>query len=305
MKILSILFITFLFVLKANAQQDEQMSIYMYNPLYFNPAYAGSKDAISAVAVGRFQWVNFSGAPKSQWFSIHSPLAQKSLGLGAHMVNDQIGKRTRTSAFVDFSGSIRVSKKNVSRLAAGVSFGVDVMGYDFTNITVNDQTDPYYNQQVSFTKPNVGAGLYYYGDRHYIGISSPRVLETKVNSTSDLVNTLNNRHYFVTGGYVFDLNSIFKLKPSTLIKYTPGAPVTFDINASLLSFDQLWTGLMYRYNEAAGVNVAFQFKNSLSVGYVYDFPINGLMNYQSGSHEIFLQYEFKRKKTVFNSPRYF
>ena len=304
-KILLICLALFLYSNSASAQQDEQMSIYMFNPLYFNPAYAGSKDAISAVAVGRFQWVSYPGAPKSQWFSIHAPLKFKSIGLGGHMVNDNIGRRTRTSAFVDLSGSIQLNKKNNSRLAAGISAGIDVMGYDFSDMVVNDKTDPYYGQQVSFTKPNVGAGLFYYGDKHYIGISSPRVLEERVTTSSQLINTLNTRHFFISGGYVFDLNSVFKLKPSTLIKYTSGAPFTADVNLSLLSYEKLWTGIMYRYNEAAGVNVAFTFKESLTVGYVYDFPINGLMTYQSGSHEIFIQFDFLTKKSVYSSPRYF
>ncbi len=286
------------------AQQDEQMSIYMYNPLYFNPAYAGSKDAISAVAVGRFQWVNYSGAPRSQWFSIHAPLMFKSLGVGGHMVNDRIGKRHRTSVFADVSGSIQLSKTNQSRIAAGLSVGVDVMGFDFTNATVTDVNDPFYGMQVSTTKPNVGAGIYYYGNRHYIGISSPRLLEASIRTDQDLEKQINARHFFIAAGYVFDLNSVLKLKPSTLIKYTPKAPVTFDVNVSLLSYERLWTGLMYRFNESVGANIGIIIKD-FTIGYVYDFPINGLIRYQSGSHEIFLQLDIRTKKIPYTSPRYF
>lgn len=288
----------------SNAQQDEQMSIYMYNPLYFNPAYAGSKDVISMVAVGRFQWVNFDGAPNSQWFSIHSPLLHKSLGIGGHMVNDRIGRRTRTSAFADFSGSIQLGEKSKSRLAAGLSAGIDVMGYDFTDMIVNDPNDPYQNQSMSLTKPNVGAGLFYYSDKHYLGISSPRVLETKLSDIAAEPVTLISRHFFVSAGYVFDLNSVFKLKPSTLMKFTPNTPFTIDLNVSLLSYEKLWTGLMYRYNESVGANVAYSLKD-FTFGYIYDFPINGLLNYQSGSHEIFLQYDLRTKKSTYSSPRYF
>lgn len=286
------------------AQQDEQMSIYMYNPLYFNPAYAGSKDAISMVAVGRFQWVNYSGAPRSQWFSIHAPLMFKSLGVGGHMVNDRIGKRYRTSVFADVSGSIQLSKTNQSRIAAGISVGVDVMGFDFTNATVNDVNDPFYGMQVSVTKPNVGAGIYYYGNRHYVGISSPRLLEAVIRTDQDLEKQINARHFFIAAGYVFDLNSVLKLKPSTLIKYTPKAPLTFDVNLSLLSYERLWTGLMYRFNESMGANIAVIIKD-FTIGYVYDFPINGLRKYQSGSHEVFLQLDIRTKKIPYTSPRYF
>ncbi|MCO5260907.1 MAG: type IX secretion system membrane protein PorP/SprF [Crocinitomicaceae bacterium] len=302
-------FILFAFALlftsfQVNAQQDEQMSIYMYNPLYFNPAYAGSKDAISMTAVGRFQWIKFSGAPRSQWFSIHAPLLFKSLGIGAHLVNDKIGKRTRTSAFADISGSIKISKKREARLALGLSVGADIMGFDFTNATVNDVNDPFYGMKINTTKPNVGAGIYCYGDQFYVGISSPRLLEASIRTDMDLVKQINARHFFLAGGYVFNLNSVLKLKPSTLVKYTPHAPLTFDVNLSLLSYERLWTGLMYRYNESMGVNIGIIIKD-FTFGYVYDFPINGLMNYQKGSHEIFLQLDIHTKRIPYTSPRYF
>lgn len=303
-KLLFIILFSLTFSSGAFAQQDEQMSMYMFNPLYFNPAYAGSKDLISAVAVGRFQWINFSGTPRSQWFSVHAPLFFKSLGVGGHMVNDIIGKRKRTSVYGDLSGSIQVSKKNQSRIALGVSFGVDVLGYDFTDATVIDTDDPFYGQRVNTTKPNVGAGIYYYGKKHYIGISSPRLLEEMIKNQQDLEKQVSARHFFLAAGYVFDLNSVLKLKPSALVKYTPKAPITFDVNLSLLSYKMLWTGIMYRYNESIGANVGIIIKD-FTIGYHYDFPINGIRTYQNGTHEVFLQLDIRTKKTSYTSPRYF
>lgn len=286
------------------AQQDEQMSLYMFNPLYFNPAYAGSREAISTVAMARFQWINFKGAPTSQWFSVHSPILHKALGLGAHVINDQVGNRSRTSAFADVSAGVQLNKKK-DRLSAGLSFGFDVLGYDFTNSQVTDQNDPYYGKSFSATKANLGAGIYYYGEKHYFGLSIPRLFESKITDANNVLKTITARHYFISAGYVFDLNSVIKFKPSTLIKYTPNAPITFDLNASFLLYEKLWTGIMYRFNEAMGVNVVYNIKQTLHVGYVYDFPINGLRTYQSGSHEVVLQYDIHPKKSVYNSPRYF
>lgn len=303
-RIIVFILVTFCFAAKVNAQQDEQMTVYMYNPLYYNPAYAGSKDAISMVAIGRFQWVKFDGAPNTQWFSIHGPLLFKTIGVGAHMVHDQIGKRERTAVFGDMSVSIQLDKSNESRIAVGLSLGADIMGFDFTNTTVNDPSDPFYGMNVSTTKFNMGAGIYYYAKNHYIGISAPRILEPSIKTKDDIIQKLNVRHFFLTGGYVFDLNSVFKLKTSALIKYTPHAPFTADVDASLLSYDFLWTGLMYRFNESLGVHAGVIIKD-FTVGYSYDFPINGLRTYQSGSHEVFLQYNLRTKKTPFTSPRYF
>lgn len=303
-RLIVFLLVSFCFVANTNAQQDEQMTVYMYNPLYFNPAYAGSKEAISMVAIGRFQWINFDGAPRTQWFSIHAPLLFKTIGVGAHMVHDQIGKRERTAVFGDLSTSIQVSKSNESRLAFGLSFGADIMGFDFSNTTVNDPTDPFYGLNVSTTKFNMGAGLYYYGRKFYVGLSAPRVLEPSIKTSTDIIQKLNVRHYFLMGGYVFDLNSVFKLKTSALIKYTPHAPFTADVDVSLLSYDFLWTGLMYRFNESVGAHVGVIIKD-FTIGYAYDFPINALRTYQSGSHEVFLQYNLRTNKIPFTSPRYF
>ncbi|MFT5860085.1 MAG: type IX secretion system PorP/SprF family membrane protein [Flavobacteriaceae bacterium] len=294
----------------SHAQQDEQLSLYMYNKLQFNPAYAGSRDAISTIAIARFQWVGFEGAPSTQWFSIHAPLLQKSLGVGMHLVNDQIGKRKRTGGYLDLSGSIALNDRS-SRLALGVSVGFDNVGFDFSDALVNDPQDPFYGQgQYSVIEPNLGAGIYFHSDKHYFSLSVPRLLEASAETLStvtapSIVQQLNTRHFFISGGYIFDLNSVFKLKPTTLVKYTPGAPLTVDANLSLLMYNKLWAGLMYRFHESMGVNIVYNIKNTISVGYVYDFPINGLRNYQTGSHEIFLRYDFTKSKTAFTSPRYF
>lgn len=305
MKKLALLILLGGITFNSSAQQDEQMSMYLYNKLYYNPAYAGSRDAISAVAIARFQWVQFDGAPNTQWFSIHAPLLQKSLGVGAHMVNDRIGNRSRTAIYGDLSGSVGLNKKG-DRLAAGVSGGIDMLGYDFSNVQVNDQADMFYGTSNNVNAPNLGAGLYYYGDRHYVSLSVPRMIQSTIKNTADsITQLLNTRHFFISGGYVFDLNSVFKLQPSTMIKFTPNAPITVDVNATLLMYDQFGVGLMYRYNESMGANFVYHLKQLLSVGYTYDFPINGLRTYQTGSHEVFLRYDFGPKKKTYTSPRYF
>ncbi len=286
------------------AQQDEQMSLYMQNPLYFNPAYAGSRQSFSLVSLARFQWLNFEGAPQTQWFSAHTPLPIGGLGVGGHFVNDRIGSRNRTAAFLDLSASIQLNKKN-HRLAFGVSGGADFLSADFSNLNVTDINDPYYGASLNTTKPNVGAGIYYYGDRHYIGISSPRLLELKISDPNAIVSNLNKRHYFGTAGFVFDINSVIQFKPATMVKYTPNAPLTLDGNLSFLFYEKFWLGAMYRFNESVGMNAIFKIKNVLQVGYAFDFPINGLRTYQSGSHEVILTYDINFKKHIYNSPRYF
>ncbi len=287
------------------AQQDEQMSLYMYNPLYYNPAYAGTRNAVNVTFLSRFQWVGYKGAPNTQWLSVHAPVVGQTLGLGAHITHDRIGARDRTSAYFDISAGIRLNKKG-HRLAFGLSGGVDISAYNFTNLTVTDPDDPFYGNTWKSVKPNFGAGVYYYGERFYLGLSSPRILESNHQTTNATLKMI-KRHFFFSGGYVFKLNSVWDLKPYTLVKVTPYAPVTFDINLSALAYKKYWFGIMYRYNESMGLNASALISKMFTIGYAFDFPLNKLRGQQYGSHEIVLQFDLtkNRKAGQVYSPRYF
>ncbi|MBL0343396.1 MAG: PorP/SprF family type IX secretion system membrane protein [Bacteroidetes bacterium] len=74
----------------AKAQFEPQFTQYMFNEMFINPAYAGSREQISATMVYRNQWVGLEGAPKTQTASIHGPLMNKKLGLGLTIMNESI-----------------------------------------------------------------------------------------------------------------------------------------------------------------------------------------------------------------------
>ncbi|MFM9020131.1 MAG: PorP/SprF family type IX secretion system membrane protein, partial [Sediminibacterium sp.] len=80
------------------AQQKPMYSQYMFNMLNINPAYAGSRGAISAVALYRNQWVGFPGAPRTTTFSFDMPLQNRKVGLGVQFYDDRIGIE-RTTGF--------------------------------------------------------------------------------------------------------------------------------------------------------------------------------------------------------------
>lgn len=299
-----LLIVTLALTVIVSAQQDEQASFYMQNPLQYNPAYAGSRQSLALIALARFQWVSFDGAPKSQWFSVHSPILSQHMGVGLHVVNDAIGSRNRTSVFADVSSNIVLNKKG-HRLAVGLTGGADFLNYNFSDLNVTDPNDPFFGKQFTSTKPNLGAGIYYFGERHFVGLSVPRMFELKYNGAATEITTLNKRHYFLTGGVVLPINSVIMFKPSILVKYTPKAPLTIDANTSFLFYEKIWVGAMYRFNESVGLNAIYKIKNVLQIGYGYDFTINKLGRYNSGTHEILLTYDINYKRISYNSPRYF
>ena len=87
----------------SNAQQLPQFTQYMYNTIAINPAYAGSRGALSIVGLNRNQWGGFDGGPQTQTLSIHSPLRNEKIGLGLSLINDKSGFKNFTYVYADFS----------------------------------------------------------------------------------------------------------------------------------------------------------------------------------------------------------
>lgn len=290
--------------LNMNAQQETQNTFYMFNASLLNPAYAGSRDALSIVADGRMQWVNWKGAPKTNCFTLHTPLVIESVGLGLNVLNDQIGATTRNSIFADFSYRIRLNKNN-DRLAFGLRAGVDLLNNNFSNLAVNDNTDPLVTQgNYNASLFNTGAGIYLYGQRYFFGVTAPKFIPNK---TSNIANFSSQEalHLYVIGGYVFKLNSLWDLKPSASVRYTANAPLSIDANLSILFNKKIWFGVMYRAGSAAGANIMYNFTNYIRLGYAYDYSMTNMKKYNAGTHEVLLGIDLYKKQEPVRSPRYF
>lgn len=286
-----------------NAQQDAQSSLYQYNPMYFNPAYAGSRGGLSLVGIGRFQWVGMDGAPMTQFVSVHTPIVNQMIGLGVSFVNDKIGSRNSTGVYANFSFSIRLNKNN-DRLAFGVNGGMDYQQFGFTDLPVIDPTDPNYNQSYSQALPNFGAGIYYYGKKHYLGVSVPRFLQNSLDISSAAA-SYQQLHYYMAGAYVFRLNSVMNLKPAILGKFSLNAPPTVDVNLNLFLYDKFNIGAMYRMHESVGLNFAYTFKNFFYFGYQYEYPFNDIRTNSYGTHEVVIGFDLMKRRNSVISPRYF
>lgn len=287
------------------AQQETQHSMYFFNPVLLNPAYAGSQEAIQVTGTVRDQWTGLKGAPKTQVLSLHSPLKTENIGVGFTVLNDQLGITKNTGVYADLAYSIKVNKKN-NRLAFGVKVGMDFFRQDFSSLRVNDNTDALYTEGFNYKKNlfNIGAGLYYYGKRHYIGISTPRLVKNKINLASDQ-QALQENHYYAFGGIVIKLNPAINMRPSFIVKYVNNAPLSIEGNLSFLFYEKIWIGAMYRHKAAAGLNIMYNINQNLRIGYAYDYQLTSLQKFSQGSHEIMLSYDLRSKAKGFKSPRYF
>lgn len=288
----------------ANAQQLPQFTQYMYNTIAINPAYAGNRDAISVVGLHRSQWAGIEGAPVTQTLSIHSPLRNEKIGLGLSIINDNIGYEDYTYAYADFSYTINLSE--ATTLSFGLKGGMSYYNLE-EELLVDVPNDPFFNGD-TFNRwtPNFGAGLYLSSQNWYLGLSAPKFIN---NDNNDLEGSeyvaLEQVHYYLTGGYVFDLNETLKLRPTSMFKYTDGAPLSVDISSTLIFNEKIYLGANYRFDDAVGGFVDFQVLPSFRVGYGYEYSISDLQPYTSGSHEILLIYELRLKNTKYISPRFF
>lgn len=297
----------FLLPKQAAAQQDPQYTQYMFNLLALNPAYAGSADRVSLKALSRHQWVGFEGAPSTQTLTVHSPFLLQSLGLGGTVMRDQHGPVTQYGLMLDVA--YRMFLGNNQKLAFGIKGGLNLFQGDFLSLHPLEANDQVFQQNVSSkTDPQFGFGIMWYSDRFYLGLSSPKVLRTDFFETDSLalVSDPGQRpHYFLTGGYVFDLGTYTKFKPTFMVKAVEGAPLSFDLGANFLLYEKLWLGAMYRHTDAVGALVQYNLTDGLSVGYAYDYPLSPLRNYSGGSHEFMLGLDLGKAPAGIRSPRYF
>ena len=289
------------------AQQQAQFTQYMFNTNAVNPAYAGSRGTVSALTLYRTQWVGFEGAPTTLMFNVNSPFHNDKLGAGITLINEKTGPTKQTGVFSDFV--FRINMKQ-SSLSFGLKAGVDVFQANFSSINTIASNDVQFQSDVSSKLlPNFGFGLYYKAEKYYFGLSTPKLVQNTIdieNTNSSVAHLeVNKIHYYFIGGCIVDISTFVKFKPTMQVKFTYGAPVSVDANASFLFYEKLWLGGMVRIGDAVGLLLQYQFTSQFRVGYSYDFTTSKFGKYNNGTHEIMLGYDFNSSKEKIRSPRYF
>jgi len=285
------------------AQQDAQYTQYMYNTININPAYAGSRGAMSIFGLYRTQWVGLDGAPETSSFSLNTPLSNSNLGLGVSFVNDKIGPTNENALSADLSYTVPTSE--TFKLSFGIKATANLFSLDVNKLNPEHQGDPQFQDLKSKFSPNVGAGVYYHSDNAYIGLSVPNFIETNRYDDNDTAIFKDKINYYLIAGYVFDLDPYIKFKPAVLTKMIEGSPLQVDLSANFMFNDKFVAGLAYRWSAALSAMAGFQVTDGLFIGYSYDRETTRLNNYNSGSHEIFLRFEFFNNYSRITSPRFF
>ncbi len=303
--------ITFFFLLFSfsslsylQAQQDAQYTHYTNNMNVVNPAYAGSKGTLSLGMLGRTQWVGFDDAPKTFTFAAHAPVGER-MGLGLSMISDAIGPVKEQNIYVDVSYTIPTSE--TTKLAFGLKGGLSIMNVNLTELSLPETSplmDPSFSSDLNNTYPNFGAGLFFYSDKYYVGLSVPNIIES-LHFDQSIGDASEVMHGFLTAGYVFSLTDKLKFKPATLVKVAKGAPVSFDVSGSFLINEKFEIGANYRYDDSVSGTFLLNTSRDFRIGYAYDYTISNFGDYNSGSHEIILLWDIQMIKDNVKSPRFF
>lgn len=308
------------------AQQDPQYTQFMYNKLPQNAGYTGAREVLSIRALYRAQWVGNKNdgiprAPQTASFTIHSPLKREHFALGFSYMNDRLGQEHKNQ--FDLSYAYRVALGKGVKLSIGLNAGIYWYKWNAQNEIANNISDPVLQQNVSKVLPDVGAGIYLYHKNFYFGASVPNFIKgdltAKNQSGSDAKRTA---HVVLMAGGVIPAGKVLKIRPQIQYRYLANAqskiPHTMDFNLSLLIYNRVNIGGQYRTsfgNKNEGVKLtnpdSFDFMlevwptKQLMIGYAYDYTLTKLANYNRGSHEVIIGYDFAFEKKKVITPRYF
>lgn len=286
------------------AQQDPHYTQYMYNMNVINPAYAGSKENLSFGLLYRQQWVGIEDAPTTFSFSGHSPVG-KNVGMGLSVISDQIGPVTEQNAYADFSYTLNLGGEH--RIAFGLKAGATFHKVDLLSInpTLPDPNDGAFGDNASDAYLNVGSGVFYYTNKYYLAFSVPNMIKATHLDFNGVQYGNDVSHYFLTGGYVFDINPSLKFKPFFMIKSAFNVPASIDLSTNFLIQDKLELGASYRIDDSFSAMVNYAISPNVRLGYAYDHIVSDLNVTTPSSHEIVLLFDLNFPKKVSRSPRYF
>jgi type IX secretion system PorP/SprF family membrane protein len=282
------------------AQFDPQFSQYMFNGLVINPAIAGSKDNISANLQYKRQFINNGILPEIKSFSIHAPFKFQRIGLGFQVSEEKFSIQNRTSASFSYAYKINLAK---GVLSFGISAGLMQSTIKYSDLRVYESE---HLSDLNVIMPDLGSGLYFQSKKYYLGLSALHLIPNTWTKSNYAFNyNIIKRHLMLTAGYKLKISEKLALLPTTLMKWIPNEKFMAELTLHLKYEDLLWGGFSMRTNELyslqAGVRLSDLLtlsRQSIKLGYAYDWSNSGVNLLSRGSHEIMLILDLK----LYESP---
>ncbi len=291
------------------AQQDPLYTQYLKNPITINPAITAYMKIPNISLTARTQWSGMEGAPNTAAFSYQSPLSGYNVGIGGNLIHDRIGPVIQTGIYLNYAYHLTLDNEKERELSMGLMGGFNYYSFDLLPLRINE-TDNLINPSDGINRrflPNFGVGLFYHSPQFFFGASIPKLLR---NSLSEGDNSLTvedkeERHLFAMTGAIIDLNNDFKFRPSAIGRMVNGAPVSADINATLVYNEEIWIGALYRIGVSWGGMLGWQLNDRTYLAYSYDFNHRLLRGMGFNTHEIMISFNLQVETQRVTSPRYF
>ena len=278
-----------LFSVLVFSQSDPKLSIFSYNPLQYNPAYAGAFDGLSVTGLYSTQWVGFEGAPKTLFFSAHSNVFEREIGLGVNITSDKLGPVQENQLLGNFAYNIFLND-DVS-LTLGLKAGIKNYIIDYRLLSIENPEEAglvhgYFNQY----SPLIGAGFYLSDPNGYIGIAAPSILKTNFYTDSKTSVANSKPNYYLSAGYKFEIGYEVYLAPNLLTRVTSGAPVCNLFSLNLDYENRLMGSVNFQPSSSFGGFFGYRFENNFSIGYAYDSVISNFSTAAGGCHTFYLNF---------------
>jgi type IX secretion system PorP/SprF family membrane protein len=299
------------------AQQDAQFSQYMFNTLYFNPAYAGVEGRTKFQLLHRWQWTTYQtsfpndqgGAPVTSNFTLNSPILRLRSGVGLHITNDNLGPLTNLDAQVSYAYHFPVKR---GKLSLGLRGGMFSQTLDFERYRAVEDDDPILRDRTgkeSQLRPDLALGIFYRAEKFYGGLSVNHIIRSEFDFGSEALKNPLENHIYLTGGYDYDLTYQIVLSPSFLVK-SDFNTYSFEVSTLATYEQKFWGGVSFRQGESIGaiVGAAFGKENAFRLGYAFDYVIKAQPVKRPTSNEVMLSYTLPTPvpstKSVTRTPRF-
>lgn len=302
MRKLIIILLSVASIVQLKAQKEIYISQYQHNRYAVNTAFGGSNEALTLFGTYRKQWAGINGSPQAQLLSAHSPLKNEQIALGVEFFNQSFGATSNTGFAASYT--YRLRQENHKWLALSANIGASAIASSWNTVPVYDPTDPFFSTKENITSPIVGLAAAWYGQRLFVGLSTPNLIYTDTYETGESSFDMGKSEWVATAGYMFKLNNQFQIQPSSLIRLNTRYGTILDVSASLVWQDRAWVGLTYRNSDEVTAMVAVEPIPHFRIAYSIDFSTGDVSSYNNGSHEISIRYHFGHTiKTL--SPKFF
>ena len=292
--------------------QDPEFTQFYANPLYLNPAFAGTHRCPRVSLNYRNQWPALSGTFVTTSASYDQHVDAIYGGLGLLVVSDQAGKATLTTNRVSamYSYQLKVSRTFSIRVGAEATYFQRSL--DWNKLTFGDQIDPrrgfvYQTGDVprggSVSGIDVSAGILGFSEYFFAGFAAHHLntpnesvikgespIPMKFTGHAGAVIPLGNTRYSQSAS----------LSPNILYRQQAGFS---QLNMGLyIKKGALTGGVWYRNRDAFIVTLGVQ-TDVVRFGYSYDVTISKLGTATAGSHEIsfMLTFDCKPKRRTFRT----